>query len=114
MLLDFNTISKVEDVKTKIIDMQKEWGGDIRIKAFNFSKQIEFEKRKSNVKDDSDLILIMLEMSIVDENDEPIFNKDNIEVLKKKNSQALFKIFKECLQINALDESGIEDKAKNY
>ena len=113
MLLDLNSLSNTEDIKTKTIDMQKEWGGDIKVRAFDFAKQIAFEKRKSNIKDDSELVLLMLEMSIVDDNDECIFNEETVQVLKKKSSQALFKIFKECLSINALDEGGVENKAKN-
>ncbi len=113
MLLNLDAISKIEDIKTEIVDMREEWGGDIKIKALNFSQQIEFENKKSSTQDDSDLILLLLQMCVVNENDEPMFDDESIKMLKNKNSQSLLKLFTACLNINSLDEKGVENKAKN-
>lgn len=91
----------------------EEWGGSIKIKALDFSQQIEFEKCKKQITDDSELILLMLKMCIVDENNNAIFDDSTISTLRHKNSNSLFKLFKECLEINALDEKSVDNTAKN-
>ena len=93
--------------------MQKEWGGDIKIKAFDFAGQIEFERRKKEMSNDASLILIMLQLSIVNEENELLFNDETIKILEKRSANSLLKVFNECLELNALDEKGIENKAKN-
>lgn len=112
MLLNLDDITNIQDAKTSVISMP-EWGGDIKVKAFDFAQQLEFEKQKNLLEDDSDLIMLMLRMSIVDEDNNYIFNQETIKLLGKRNSQALFKIFTACLEINALSEKGLENKAKN-
>jgi len=113
MLLDLNALANIDDIKTKEIDMQKEWGGNIKIKAFDFAHQIDFEKRKKEIANDASLILLMIQLSVVDDENNLMFNDETIKVLEKRNSNSLLKVFNECLKINALDDKGIENKAKN-
>lgn len=113
MLLDLAAIEQVEDIKTTIVDMKEEWGGDVKIRALNFAQQIEFEKKKAEIKDNGELILLLLQMSIINNDNQPMFNDSSIKVLKSKKSQALFKLFSACLAVNGLDEKSTENNAKN-
>lgn len=108
--LNLNDIEKIDDVKTKVIDV---WDGQIKIKQMGFADQIQYEKDRNKITDDSDVILALLKYCIVNEDNTPVFNDDNIKVLKTKNASCLFKIFKECLELNSLDQDSVDKNAKN-
>jgi len=112
MLLNLDEIKKSQDVKISIVPMP-EWGGDIKLKALNFCEQIHFEAERQKINNDSDLILLLLGLCIVDDNNTRIFDDQSMDILKGKNASCLLRLFKACLELNSLDENSVEEKAKN-
>jgi len=111
MLLKKSDILNLDDSDYKTIDVP-EWSGEVRLKSMSVAEQIEYEKMQTS-EDNNQLILTMLVLSIVDENNNRMFDKDDIVLLQEKSAHVICSLFKECIKLNSLTSKDIEDKAKN-
>lgn len=111
MVMSRADILAIDDLNTKIVNIPK-WG-DVKIKSLSINDQIEFEKINAEKKSDSDVIFKMLLLCCIDDNNKPLFEESDLPALKNKSSVAMLKLFKECLDLNSLNEHDLENKAKN-
>lgn len=75
--------------------------------------QIEFEAMNKDKKHESDIIFSMLSLCCIDDNGEKLFCKDDLPEIQKKSSSVILRLFKECMDLNALNEKDLDTKAKN-
>lgn len=113
MLLNLDQFDKNNDIQTKIVDMSAEWGGDVKIKMLNFVEQLDFEELRNTKKTSSELILLLLQFCIVGEDNKQLFDESSVKILQQKSASSLFKLFNECLALNALDPKAVDTTAKN-
>lgn len=113
-LLTRTDILLADDIKTKIIDIP-EFGVDaqVKVKSLTLQEQLDYEKDIQSKKDLGDSIFSLVTKSCVDENNKPIFTKDDVEALKLKSSKGMLRIFNACLEINSLDINSVDKLAKN-
>ncbi len=111
-LLTKAQIFACEDIRSKIVSVP-EWGGDMKIRTLSIADQIEFEKSNKNKKHDSDAIFTMLTLCCVNEEGNRMFDKQDLEALQSKSSAAILRVFKECLDLNSLNDGDLEKQAKN-
>ena len=109
MLLNREQILGVDDLRTLIVNVP-EWGGDIKLRTMSIAAQLEYEKIKDNG-EQRELLLGLLCESIVDEDNKPLFNKDDLDALSKKSTTVLCRLFNQALDLNIPPK--IEDIAKN-
>lgn len=88
-------------------------GGSIRIKTMSLEEQINFEKATSNLKNHSEIVYELLLICCLDENNNPLFVKEDLDLIKKKSANVLLEVFNEIIKINRLDQSEIDELAKN-
>lgn len=112
MLLSKGQIFASEDIQSKIINVPQ-WNGDVKIKVMSIEEQIEFEKLNKEKKHESDVIFAMLYLCCVDEDGNKLFDKKDLPEMQKKSSAVILKLFKECLDLNSLNENDLEKQAKN-
>lgn len=88
-------------------------GGSIRIKTMSLEEQISFEKVSTKLKNQSEVVYELLLICCLDENNNRLFDKQDLVEIKKKSANVLLEVFNEILKINRLDQSEIDDLAKN-
>lgn len=112
MILTKENIFASQDITTQLIPMP-EWGGEVRIKAMSIGDQIEFEKLNKKSKDTSNIVCNTLMFCCIDEDGERLFSEEDLKLLEHKSFRAIEKLFKACLELNALSEESLEKEAKN-
>lgn len=112
MLLNKEQIFASQDVKTETVSMP-EWGGEVTIKAMSIGDQIEFERLNKKSKDTSNIVCNTLMYCCIDEKGERLFTEEDLKHLEKKSFRAIEKLFKACLELNALSADSLEKEAKN-
>lgn len=113
MLLNKHQIFAADDLKFKIVNMQ-EWGGDVKIRVMTVGQQLEFDKFIASNPDDKEMAFYLIIRSCLDEDDKPLFNDDDKELLKNKSSESILHLFNEILELNKQQPGNVEDAAKNY
>lgn len=106
MLLNKQNFAKAIKPKSKVIKV-----GDVEVKiqALSIQEQINLEKANEN-KDDGSPIFELVRRCCVDDKDECFLDDD---MIKSMPGNIVISIFKECLEINNLNEKDIDATAKN-
>ncbi len=112
MLLDINQIQAVDDLPSTTIHID-EWGGDVKIRAMNVIDRIAFEKRNVDCKNELETMICLTIYSVVDENNNKIFDDTSFDMLAKKSAKALMRIFETAIDLSTLSQKGMETKTKN-
>lgn len=113
MLLNKHQVFAADDIKTNIVDMQKEWGGDVKIKVMSVGEQLAFDEFINSQPDDKQLAFYLITRSCVDEDNKLMFNDSDIEFLKQKSPESILKLFNAILDINRQQPADVENLAKN-
>lgn len=105
MLLNKDNVKKFIKRKSKVIQFDD---FEIKIIAMTIEQQLMIEK--GNKEKDGNMIFNLLKFSCVDENDDLFLSDD---IINEFPSNFVLQLFEECLNLNNLAESDLENKAKN-
>lgn len=112
MALNKHQIFATNDLKEKLIEMP-EWGGSVKIRALSVKEQLDYDAYIATEPKEIDMALQLIMFACVDDNNNKLFNKDDIELLKQKSSKNLFKLVHEILDLNKQNPKNQEDLLKN-
>lgn len=115
-LLTKEQILGQSDLVTEDVDVP-EWGGKVRISVMPGWARDEYESllvsRGRNKGLPPNIRARMLSYCLVDENNSLLFTSADLERLGKKSSIALDRVFEAASRLNRMNESGMEEAAKN-
>ena len=103
-LIDKLAIAAAEDLKSIEVEVP-EWGGFVRLKEMSGSRVQQFWE---SCRDDKGQIIRtvvqpnLLKCSLVDAQDLPLFNDDDISVLMGKNAAVLMRLFDAAQKLNGM------------
>lgn len=107
MKLTKDNVSKLSDRRTKVVNVG-EW--EIKIIEMTIPQQLQVEEVIRDKKSNSDLIVPVLKYSVVDDDNNLIFDDETINTLPAGLAANLFK---HCIEFNSIDEQELEERAKN-
>lgn len=93
-----------------------EWNGYVKIKHMSGAERDKWEssnKRKDGSFDYNNFRARLAVLTLLDENNQPMFTPAEINDLGKKSGVALDRIFTVILETNKITEKDVEDMAKN-
>lgn len=96
-----------------------EWGGKVKLYAMSLEETMEFEKLQAKKEGedspniDHKQILYILRKSIRDESGSPLFSEKEAEMLLKKNTKVVYRIFLKCAELNKRNTPAIQGLEKN-
>lgn len=117
-LLNKQNILAAADIQFKTL-LVPEWGGEVRLRSMIAADrdayeqwlislpEVDGQRRVENVR------ARFAVMSIVDENDAPVFTDADIADLTKKSASALGRIYDAVIELNAIARKDVEELAKN-
>lgn len=113
-LLTKDEIFEADDLQ--YIEMEiPEWGGSVRIGVLSGYDRERFEKEwtEDKVLDEFQARVNYLAACLIDENGKPMFTRDELHKLNKKNWLILERIIKRSMQLSAIGNKSVEALAKN-
>jgi hypothetical protein len=117
-LLTKDQILNADDLKFEDVKVP-EWGGAVRVRTMTGTDRDQYEQYIVNIRSDkkddnlANIRSMLLAHTVVDDNGELLFTKDDIEALGLKSVKALQRLFNVASKLNALNDSDIEDLAGN-
>jgi hypothetical protein len=91
-----------------------EWGGTVRISVLTGSDREKIEAEFANIGKDKYIVRAMcVALSVVDENGNAIFSKEDLQALNQKSWKALDKIVNRIKELNGIGDEQVEAIAKN-
>ena len=113
VMLTKDQILEAEDIKTKEVDLTKEWGGKVLISSMFAERHLIFEDM-SQGRDKNQALAYYAASVIINEDGSPMFSDiSDLEKLNKKSSVALMKVLDAGLSLNGVSTEDIETNAKN-
>jgi hypothetical protein len=109
-ILSAKDILDVDDLETLDVDVP-EWGGIARLRVLNGEQLLQFfakQKEMSNLQSS----MLLLAMSLIDENGTPLYTEDQIAQISKKSFKVITRLAKKAMELNALSEDKEEAKAQ--
>lgn len=94
----------------------EEWGGHVRVRTFSADEAIKFSKmaESSNSKLNVGMMTFIVATCTVNEENGPLFSKEQAAQLSKKNFRVFSMIQKVGLRLNGFGDDGeLQDKTKN-
>lgn len=118
-MLSKEQILAADDMETVTVDVP-EWGGEVIISMMSGSGRDEYEQSLFKFQPDgtakpdyTNSRAKLLAVCLVDENGNRLFSAKEIEILGKKNSKVLDRLYAVADQLNAVSVDGVKGKAKN-
>lgn len=105
-------IEKADDRPTKEVEVP-EWGGSVRIRVWSGKERERVEQMTNGKSVQQCVRAAIAAMSIVDENNRPVFTQEDIQRLAEKSGTALERVLNAALELNAIRDQDIEAIAKN-
>lgn len=96
------------DLKTSVVDVE-EWNCAIKIRAMSVGEQLDFSENL----EDKDMTFKLLVKCCITDDDKPLFEEKDIELLKKKSPESVFKLSKAILVLNKMHKDAVDEDAKN-
>lgn len=91
-----------------------EWGGSVFIRVISVgdrdSYELEYSQTGGNI---PDFRTKFLAKCLADDKGQRLFTDAEIEMLRERNSRVMHRLFREALKHNDLDESKVQEAAKN-
>lgn len=113
-------ILNANDIEVKDVQVP-EWGGKVYVKPLNGAERDKYEKEalawQQGTEEQAKLSIRakLVAYSVVDpETKEPLFNTGDIEILSKKNSKPLDRVFQAAQRMNGLTKKDIEELVENF
>ena len=117
-MLTRDQIFGADDLKTETVNIP-EWGGAVSVRSMTAADRDEYEQsmvnsrgpdEKSNMRNIRARLVVC---AVVDEHGKRLFSDVDVEVLGAKSAKAVNRVFKIAARLNALNESDVEELAKN-
>ena len=115
MALTREQIVTADDSKTLAVNVP-EWGGDVRLRVMTVGERDAYEleyQRKKNTGGLDDFRSKFLVRCICDDSGQRLFTDADVEKVSRKSAQVVNRLWEVAMKFNDLDESKIEDLAKN-
>ena len=93
-----------------------EWGGTVRVAGLTGSQREQYDRSMLNEAgkiDQADFKTKLVALSIVDENDEPMFTIDDVVALRNKSDTALNRVFAAADGLSLVTLNAIDGVEKN-
>ncbi len=110
-MLNKHQIFAAQDIKTAVVDMTAEWGGEVKVKVMSLGDKLELS-RLAEKHPDKNFILFTVIKCCVDENNKPLFTADDEEMLLTKDAENILKVYKAIQDLSG-DNLSQEERAKN-
>lgn len=117
-LLSKDDILSADDLKAADVPVP-EWGGTVRVRTMTGSARDEYEQvilnSRSGKKDENieNIRALMLVFTLVDDDGELVFSRDDVDALGKKSVKAMDRVFAKAAELNAMRDEDIEELAGN-
>ncbi len=114
MLLSKKDILAKDDLKVEIVEVP-EWGGSVRVSTMSAFSRDRFEAAIAKIGGGIDMHNIRAKLAIatiVDDNNQPLFNEHDIEKLGQKSCAALDRVFAAAQRLNLISDKEVETLAK--
>ena len=117
-LLTLDQIFNADDRHRKTVTVP-EWGGEITLRSLSAGELSRYRAglmdadKVSNQKVLTSGRAQLLALSIVDENDDPMFGDEGVEVLSRKSGGVIDRLYGEALALNAMTKESVEKLEKN-
>jgi len=111
-------IIAVKDIKTKVVDVP-EWGGSVIIREMSGKVREEFEMfvQERRSADDSlnlrGMRTLVLSQTLVDEEGNALFTKDDMSMLGEKNAAVIDRLFTVAMELNKIGDTQMKELRKN-
>lgn len=121
VLLSRQQIIDVNDLNSEIVEVP-EWGGSVKVIALNAKdaqayaaslvkiNNISGKVEKLNM---DSMMTKLLVKAIVDEHGEPLFNEDEVEILNKKNSKPIKRLFEAAQRLSGIGDDKQQEIKEN-
>lgn len=113
MILNKHQVFAADDLRTKVVDMTTEWGGDVKIKMMNAGEQLDFDDFLDSNPGNKEIAFKLIIKCCVDDEGKKLFTDEDMQFLKMKSSESLMKLFHEILSLNKQNKDDNVDLAKN-
>jgi hypothetical protein len=102
------------DIKKELVKVP-EWGGSVYLRCMDGLERDQFEDFCVNKqgKGIAGVMVLLLSMTLADENGQKLFSEKDVELLNKKSGKVIMKLYIKAKSINALTNKDIADLAKN-
>lgn len=109
-------IFAIDDLKPQPVEVP-EWGRTLYVRAMSGADRDEWETLCWSKKDGEPLTakvrLTLMILCTVDEHGEPVFSRDDIEKLAKKNYRAMKRLIDVARELNGFGDEAIAEREKN-
>ena len=118
MLLGHDDILKADDLPTEIVDVP-EWGGEVKIRCLTGEERDEWEASQmvlrgdQYVRDSANLRAKLVAASIVGEDGEKLFTRQDVYALGRKSGAALDRVFEAATKLSRLTAEDSADLGKD-
>lgn len=120
MLLTKEQILKASDRKVITVDVP-EWGGTVRMQEFSGKAREEYitvlQAKHKGAKDGNidvrGLTCMLLSLTLVNEDNAPLFSVEELDALGSKSATVLDRLFEQAMIINGLDGKATDTALKN-
>ena len=117
-LLSKDNILKAEDLDFEEIEI-KEWGGSVRVGSMTGTDRDAYEASIYDVKGKNAQLIRenfrakLIARTLIDENGNRLFTEKEVNLIGKKDSKTLDKIFKVAQKLNGLSPTDEDEFVKN-
>lgn len=105
MALTRAAILEADDLEPESIHVP-EWGGDVYLRVMSVGERLAFEKIFE--RDKQRAVPALLAYTLADEHGEPLFTTADLELLERKNSAVMIRLFQIATRKNALTGEDVE------
>lgn len=114
MLLTKKDILSHDDLKSEVVDVP-EWGGSVKVSTMSAFSRDRFEASITKIGGGMNMNNIRAKLAIatlVDDDNQPMFDEKDIEALGKKSCAALDRVFEAAQRLNLISDKEVETLAK--
>ena len=108
-LLDRAAILAAKDFRVRTLDIP-EWGGSVAIRSFDGATRAKLIQPSKDGGVPGDWMEQIVVASACDKDGTPIFTKEDIPLLSKKNAVVLERIFTAAIDLNGLSADAVEQE----
>ena len=117
MKLTKDQILNADDLPTREVEVP-EWGGAVKIRSLSGKERDSFEdtiqkRKKGQSIELKGLKVLLLSLTIVNENNSSMFTEEDLEKLNAKSARALNRLFDAVTEMNGIGEEAVEELRKN-
>jgi len=118
MALNKQQINNAQDLPLTEVEV-KEWGGSVLLRTMTGKERDDFENHimantnKDEKLDTRGLRVLLLGLTLVDEDGNRLFQDDELEELQSKSSKVINDLFEKAQELNGLSDNEVEDLVKN-